>query len=396
MGLACVAIAVAVAGRADVDPAALERLLERARASESDAVVLVVDGETVGHWRFERPDGPIEAMSVTKSIVALAFGRLLADGRLASLDEPVQRWFPEWKQGRKAAITIRHLLAQRSGLQDVPNTGVEIYPALDFVQLALCAELVEEPGSTFRYNNKAYNLLPGVVERIAGVPIDELLGAEVFAPLGITEWSWARDSAGNSHGMAGLQIRPADLAKLGQLMLDRGTWNGGRILPESFVDEVTRDHAHPATPERAGTVAELWGRSYGLGWWGIDVEHFGITERLLADWRASGAPDDFLAKMTTLVGERGPDLPSRAAVLAGGEERWAALTWQADRPDFDLVERTPLGYGADGYLGQHLVVLPEHRLVAVRMRRAPRELPTGRVDAMADFRELVLALVGCG
>ena len=378
-----------------IDPAALEQLLERAKASESDALVLVLDGKTIGAWYFDRPVGPIEAMSATKSVVALAFGLLIAEKKLDSLDAPVARWFPEWNQGRKSKITIRHLLGNRSGLQNVPHTGVEIYPSADFVQLALCAELAEEPGSTFRYNNKAFNLLPGLVARIGGKPIDELLGNELFAPLGITDWNWTRDPAGTPHGMSGLQIQPADLARIGQLMLDDGMWAGKRLLPAGFVAEITRDQAHPATPEQAGTVAELWGQSYGLGWWVIDEKQWAITERLLAAWRASGAPEEFVTKQATLLGETGPDLPDRARALAGG--KWDEITWQANRPDFDVVGTTPVGFSADGYLGQYVVVLPEQRLVAVRMRRAPDgEFDESKIDSMRDFKQLVRALVERG
>lgn len=86
-------------------------------------------------------------------------------GKLTSIDEPVHAFFPEWRQGRKRDITVRMLMEHTSGLQNVPMTTLEIYPSPDFVQLALCAELDAEPGTTFAYNNKAVNLLAGIVER---------------------------------------------------------------------------------------------------------------------------------------------------------------------------------------------------------------------------------------
>jgi CubicO group peptidase (beta-lactamase class C family) len=305
----------------------------------------------------------------------------------------VHRYHPEWKQGRNAAITIRHILGQRSGLQNVPRTTAEIYPAPDFVQLALCAELAEEPGTTFRYNNKACNLMAGLVHRIAGVPLDELLGSEVFAPLGISDWSWTKDEAGNPHAMSGLQIRPADLAKLGQLMLAEGKWQDQQVLPPEFVREAVRDQAHPASPAQSA-ITELWGRSYGLAWWVQADPEYAITERLLASWRESGAPEDFVEALAKLTRESGPDLPRRALEAAGGAERWNELTWQANRADFDVVALRPFGFSAEGYLGQYLVVLPEHRLVAVRMRRSPDgEFDERSIDSFADFVRLVRALV---
>jgi CubicO group peptidase (beta-lactamase class C family) len=103
-------------------------------------------------------------------VVSLAFGRLLATGKLASVDEPVHTWYPEWRQGKKRAITIRHLLTQTSGIQADKMTGSEVHGSPDLVQLALCAELADDPGAKFFYNNKASNLLAGLVRRISGKP----------------------------------------------------------------------------------------------------------------------------------------------------------------------------------------------------------------------------------
>ena len=84
-------------------------------------------------------------MSATKSIVSLAIGRLIDSGKITSLDQPVSDFYPEWKQGRKKLITVRHLLNHTSGIQNPPIT-TEIYASPDFVQLALAAELCRRAG----------------------------------------------------------------------------------------------------------------------------------------------------------------------------------------------------------------------------------------------------------
>jgi CubicO group peptidase (beta-lactamase class C family) len=151
---------------------------------------------------------------------------LITLGRIESLDTPLYEFFPEWKQGLKQKITLRHVLSHTSGLQNVPDTRVEIYPSPDFVQLALAAELAHPPGTKFEYNNKAVNLLAGIVERVSGKKLDEFMRDEIFTPLGIREFDWMRDRAGNPHVMAGLTLYPLDLAKLGQLVLNRGSGTG--------------------------------------------------------------------------------------------------------------------------------------------------------------------------
>jgi CubicO group peptidase (beta-lactamase class C family) len=148
-----------------IDKGLLEQLKTRAEKANSDALVIVKDGKLVADWSFGKPVGAIEAMSATKSVVSLAIGRLIDQGKIKSLDQPVADFYPEWKQGRKKQITIRHLLNHTSGLENKPIT-TEIYDSPNFVQFALAAELSDDPGSRFSYNNKAVNLLAGLVERI--------------------------------------------------------------------------------------------------------------------------------------------------------------------------------------------------------------------------------------
>src|SRR5690606_7110640 len=110
-------------------------LAAKAAATRSDTLYIAVNGETVLDWR---PEGQraetIETMSVMKSLVAIAIGRLLHDGALESLDTPVHTIYPEWKQGDKQKITVRHLMNHTSGLQNHRNTTVEIYPAPDIIK----------------------------------------------------------------------------------------------------------------------------------------------------------------------------------------------------------------------------------------------------------------------
>lgn len=148
--------------RLGISSKALETLLKRGADSHSDAIVIIKDDQVVGQWYFGKPQALIETQSDTKSIAALAIGCLLHDGKIKSLDEPVCDFYPEWNQGRKKLITIRQILNHTSGLQANPHTE-EIYVSPNFVQLALAAELTTDPGTAFFYNNKAVNLLTGII-----------------------------------------------------------------------------------------------------------------------------------------------------------------------------------------------------------------------------------------
>lgn len=362
-----------------LDLDALDALYQRAEEANSDALVILRNGKLVLEEHFGTDDGPIESMSVTKSIVNLALGHLIDAGTIESLDTPVYTFYPEWKQGKKQTITVRHLLSHTSGLQ-TGRTTEEIYASPDFVQLALCAELAWEPGEGFFYNNKAVNLLAGIVERASGQKLDAYLGEHVFAPLGITEFTWTKDPAGNPHAMSGLQIRPADLARLGQLMLDEGRWGDEQVLSAEWVRESTR-------------AQDLYGRC-GLLWWVTpESKSFVIDAFVLGKWREGGADADFVAAMEPLEDRvmTGDELEAEIEARLGKRSVWNANTFEKGLPDVRVVAGPARLYRADGYLGQYVVVIPAKRLVGVRMIRGNRWRNEG--DNLSEFTALVDALV---
>ena len=385
-----------------IDNNVLETIIKRGAQTNSDAIVIWKDGELVYENYFGRKRGKIESMSATKSVVALAFGLLLADGKLDSLDQPVHTIYPEWKQGLKEKITIHHLLTHRSGLQCDRRT-TKIYQAPDFVQFALAADLVEEPGSAWRYNNKGCNLLPGIVEKISGRRMDELIGERVFKPLGITDWSWSRDKAGNPHGMSGLQIRPEDFAKIGQLMLNHGKWENNQLLPEDFVKRCGTDFVPKPketsnvefkgkTPKEVGMALgydKAFRQNYGLLWW-VDVQpEIAITDRLIEHWKANEVNASFLKKAAQLKGLRGEELNRKWNEVIG-EAAFFEEIIQKGQQDWDILGWNELGFHAAGYLGQYLVIDTRHNIVAVRMRRTPKgDFDDTKLDSFRDFRALV-------
>lgn len=309
--------APACSGEVPVQPTAtasraeLCELLERARATHTDQLLVLQDGEPLVEWAD--PDAPerIHVMSVTKSVVALAFGRLLLDGELETLHLPLHRLFPEWRQGRKKDITLWHLLTHTSGLQNVPNAGAEIEPAPDMVQLALAAELTADPGTEFAYNNKAVNLLGAAVEKLSGRPLDTYLETTVFREVGITGYDWIRDPAGNPVSMAGLGLSARDLARLGRLVLQGGRWDGRTVLDPDFVAEATRSQhdLYPRhgllwwlLPDGAGVYGDGW-----LGQWLVVRPGAGLVAVRLIDrdsWQdESDSFQDFRETIAALARE---------------------------------------------------------------------------------------------
>ncbi|MDX2061193.1 MAG: serine hydrolase domain-containing protein [Gemmatimonadales bacterium] len=366
-------------------PAAVAELVAAARASHSDALYLWRDGAVLIDTTFSADPTPIELMSAFKSVVALGIGRLLEQGKLASLDTPVHTFYPEWNQGRKKAITVRHLLNHTSGLQNVGNAGIEIYPAPNAIQLALAAELTADPGTEFSYNNKAVNLLAGIIERASGLRMDLFFQDQFFGPLGIEEYQWYFDRSGSPHAMAGLRLKAADVAKFGLLVLDRGRWKGQQLIGESFLAEMTR----PSQPHYP---------LVGLLWW-IEPDTQQVTLRTESiRTRPRGS---LFHRLAPLAGQTFPTRPAaRAAALATvGQTDDSLFVREAGPRWVDSVFAwrvgAPLAYHANGYLGQYLVVVPAARLVAVRQIRNSDGYDP-KTDGFEDFPARVARMARAG
>ncbi len=372
------------AARAALDAAALVALVEQGRSSHSDALVVYHRGRLAGEWYFDKPRRKIEAMSVTKSIVNLIVGRLISTGVIKSLDTPVGSYFPEWNQGLKKDITLRHLLGQTSGLQNVPRADLEIYPSPDVVKLALAAELSHPPGCKWSYNNKAVNLIAGVIERAAGKKMDVLFREDLCKAMGITDTGWDRDPAGNPYCMAGLKIHAKDLAKFGVLVVNRGAWKGKRLIAEQWF----ADSLKPATPLR---------RNYGLLWWLIyDRTTFIVDDAKIDELRAAGVAAEFIGRATALKGEYVTDDEYIAALRRAFGADYMTPLREALAPHSIALSSKKyedlVGYRAAGRLGQYIVIYPDVELVAVRMIEWS-EAYNPATDRFEDFPRLVRNLV---
>lgn len=370
--------------QANIDPKALERLKARAIASRSDALVVLRHGELVLEWYAEgAAPAPIEAMSATKSIVSLAVGVLVDQGKVA-LDQPVHDFFPEWNQGRKRDITVKHILTHTTGLHAKSNTA-EIYRSPDFVRLALAAELVSDPGEAFFYNNKAVNLLAGIVQAASGQRMDRFITDALFAPLGIQDTGWTLDKAGNPHAMSGLQIRALDMARIGQLVLNRGRWGERQLVSEAWIDASLARGAVP---------------SCGLLWWRrVDWESVTITPEIIARWHKAGVDQAKIVALkpiynTPLSVKAFNGEVARLWNVTNTQAAFKAEMWSKGVPNGDWKASPRTVYMAEGYLGQYIYIEPHSGLVGVRqMAWRPDYKDAANADAMVDFEALMRALV---
>ncbi len=237
--------------QAGLDRGAIESLEAQARATDTSALIIVRDGRTVVERYFGHARKRVVAQSVTKSVISLLIGRLLFDGRIASLDQPAYHWFPEWAADpAKSRITLRMLMNHTSGLVEGPG----FWDVPDLLAEARALPLISLPGTEFHYSNAGVELLSAVIAQAAGMPADAYARARLFEPLGITRWRWDRDPAGNVATPGGLRIEPRGLLRIGSLMLEEGRWNGQPLLPAAWIHTVTEP-------------SQEINKDYGLLWW---------------------------------------------------------------------------------------------------------------------------------
>lgn len=378
----------AASALAESSSPALKSVVDGAKASQSDTLLVIRDGKVLADYRRPgAPREPIEMMSSTKSLVGLAVGRLVTQGKLKSIDEPVSDFYPEWKQGNKAKITVRMLLNHTSGIQNVPLATKEIYPAPDVYQLALAAELSDPPGTRFSYNNKAMNLVGGVIEKASGKPMDVYIAEDLLAPMGIKAESWGqgnRDKAGHPMAMAGWVSTAEDAAKIGQLVLDQGRWQGKPFIDADYVRQMV-GQSTPLTPY------------YGLLWWRRSGESR-LDPTAIERMRAGGADRALTDKLAKVATQSYPSVKDVVkAVADAGVTRQALLECMKAYgiSEDQLFAKTPIvAWEANGYLGNYVVIVPKARLIAVRQIAERSDVDEGKgwPYGYDDFTARVIAL----
>lgn len=174
--------------------------------------------------------------SMCKSITGLAIGMLIDDG-LISLDTPVMGIFEKKGLNLNAFLhrnlLVRHLLSMSSGI--LFNEAGSVTDE-DWVKSYLESTPRFEPGTQFAYNSMNSYMLSAIVKQITGKNLTEFLKDRLFDPLGIKNVYWETCPKGIEKGGWGLYILPIDAAKIGQLVLQKGVWNGKRLISEEWID----------------------------------------------------------------------------------------------------------------------------------------------------------------
>lgn len=266
--------------------AELEQRIESKEIRAPDSLLIARHGKLVyeRYWNGFNRDKPHDLRSATKSVTSLLTGVAVGQQLLPGVDTPIlpllQRYAPfKNSDERKEHITVRNLLEMRSGLscndwdKDSPGKEEKMYDSKDWVKFILDLPMAEEPGQSTVYCTGGVVVLGALVEDAAGVPFPEFARRSLFEPLGITQVEWEKADGGRTDTGGHLHIRPRDVVKIGQLVLDGGKWQGQQLVPEAWIRESTAS-------ERT-----LGDSKYGYLWW---LNTFGISGTPVEAWFARG------------------------------------------------------------------------------------------------------------
>ena len=203
--------------------------------------------------------------SDTKSVISILIGIAIDKSLIKNEKQPILDFFPEITpanfDGQKRKITIEHLLMMAPGLQcrDSSRYGwrglSEMRRSADWVQFMLGLPMAEPPGTRFENCNGASFLLSAIIQKATGMNALEFAKKHLFNYLGTDDLNWPANPQGITIGWADLQLTPRDMAKIGQMMLKGGRWQGMQIISQNWVNQSTQAHI------KAG------GYDYGYQWW---------------------------------------------------------------------------------------------------------------------------------
>ena len=230
--------------------------------------MLVRHGSVVAEqwWSPGSPDAAAEIWSVSKSFTSTAVGLAVGESRLALTDRVVDLLpedAPADIDDRLARLTVRDLLTMSTGhaVESLPDDERTITSR--WAQHVLAQPLEFDPGTHFQYNSGASYLLSAIIQTQTGMTELDYLTPRLFEPLGIRKPSWLESPQGINVGGWGLSLRTEDLAKFGQLLLQRGQWNGEDLLPSGWVDEATKRQVSNGDP----AAQDDWTQGYGYQFW---------------------------------------------------------------------------------------------------------------------------------
>jgi CubicO group peptidase (beta-lactamase class C family) len=264
------------AGPSTTSPALDEAFSLAAQNANLRCLIVYQNNQIIKEQYFHPGDisSAHDVRSVTKSVMATLMGIAIDKGIIPSEDQKIGDYLRPLVgtiDSVKANIRIRDLLSMSSGISgnDIPDVTEynNWFYAPNQLAYTLNKSMMYQPGQAFGYNTGASHLVSAILTQAGGMSTFQFAKQHLFQPLGIADQSWGTDKQGIYNGGAALSLTPYDMLKIGQLYLNRGVYNGVRIVSEEWIDKAS-------TFKITTNGIEPFGPGYGYFWWmGSSASH---------------------------------------------------------------------------------------------------------------------------
>jgi CubicO group peptidase (beta-lactamase class C family) len=252
-----------------ISSAGISRFLDAIKQSgqEFHSLMILRHGNVVaeGWWAPYSSEHRQQLYSLSKSFTGTAIGLAVSEG-LLTVDDPIIKFFPEYLPAEVsenlAALKIRHLLSMSVGHGKDSILILEASPSgVPWEKTFLSLPVVFKPGSQFMYNSGASFMLSAIIKKVTGQPAHEYLKPRLYQPLNIFNTTWGANWEGINMGASHLRMPTEDIAKFGQLYLQKGMWNGKQVISADWVAAASSKQIEN------GHNDSSWGYGYGYQFW---------------------------------------------------------------------------------------------------------------------------------
>ncbi len=215
--------------------------------TDATSFIIVKDGYIVyeKYYRGQRPKNFSYCGSLSNSLLSALIGIAISDGQIKSVEQKIEDFYPELVNSdfnqEIRDITIENLLTMTSGFGEVSE---DFFHKTDWIKSQFNSKLMSHPGETFRYSNSATYLLSGIITRTTGMSALEYAKKKILEPMKLNSIIWYTGPEGYNIGGDFLYLTPSGMAKFAYLFINKGSWKGQQILPESWVRNTLKIHTN--------------------------------------------------------------------------------------------------------------------------------------------------------
>ena len=240
---------------------------------KQNSLLILKDGKLVveEYFRGWSQEEHHQMQSVSKSFTSLLLGAAIDRGFIESVDDPIVKYLPKYKSiliGKKEKITIEDLLTMSAGLDWDEHNPSYNHPnnirmremnSADSIEFTLSVPSRYIPGEVFTYSGGYVTVVGEIIKNATGAAsLTDFAGKSSLSKLCMKNAYWYEQMDGRQNSAGGLYLRPRDMAKVGQIILDNGIWNDQKIIDKEWIEESTTEHI--------STKGNKWS-GYGYYWW---------------------------------------------------------------------------------------------------------------------------------